>query len=305
MWWRRAGCRSSERNELLVEMTDEVAELVLDNNRAQTLGLMIARRQALPMANVHARYLEQLEAEDWLDRQLEFLPTDKQIADRQSAGRGLLTPEFAVMIAYTKNADVADILLTDLPDDPALATDLSSYFPEPFRERFPDAIRSHRLRREITTTRLVNQMVNLSGISYDHRMTEDTGASTSDVARAWVAMREIFGVRGTVGRDRRARHDRSRSTTQLDLFLDCRRTAERCSLWLLRHRRPPIDIEADGRRLPVRASSRSSSGSTDALGPHGRFACTRRRQPRLAAGVPESLAAAVGDLAAAPHRRST
>ena len=99
-----------ERNQLLVEMTDEVAELVLDNNRAQTLGLMIARRQALPMANVHARYLDQLEADHWLDRALEFLPTDRQIAERQSSGRGLLTPELAVVMAYTKNADVADIL---------------------------------------------------------------------------------------------------------------------------------------------------------------------------------------------------
>ena len=92
-------------------MTDEVAELVLENNRAQTLGLMIARRQALPMANVHARYLDQLEADHWLDRALEFLPTDRQIAERQSSGRGLLTPELAVVMAYTKNADVADILL--------------------------------------------------------------------------------------------------------------------------------------------------------------------------------------------------
>ena len=119
-------------------MTDEVAELVLENNRAQTLGLMIARRQALPMANVHARYLDQLEADHWLDRALEFLPTDRQIAERQSSGRGLLTPELAVVMAYTKNADVADILLTDLPDDPALGADLAGYFPGPLRERFPE-----------------------------------------------------------------------------------------------------------------------------------------------------------------------
>jgi glutamate dehydrogenase len=78
-----------QRNQLLAEMTDEVAELVLDNNRAQTLALMIARRQGLPMVNVHARYLDQLEAEGWLDRSLEFLPTDKQIAERQSNGSGL------------------------------------------------------------------------------------------------------------------------------------------------------------------------------------------------------------------------
>jgi glutamate dehydrogenase len=54
---------SRQRDDLLASMTDEVAELVLDNNRAQTLALAIARRQALPMVSVHARYLDLLEAE--------------------------------------------------------------------------------------------------------------------------------------------------------------------------------------------------------------------------------------------------
>ncbi len=83
---------TKQRNDLLVEMTDEVAELVLDDNRAQTLALMIARRQSLPMVNVHARYLEALENDGVIDRTLEFLPTDKQIAERQAAGSGLARP---------------------------------------------------------------------------------------------------------------------------------------------------------------------------------------------------------------------
>ncbi len=141
-----------QRNELLEEMTDEVAELVLANNRAQTLALMIARQQGLPMVNVHARYLDQLETEGWLDRALEFLPTDKQIAERQLMGSGLRTPEFAVMIAYTKNANVSEIMTTDLPDAPVLVQDVVDYFPTPLRERFREQILGHRLRREIAAT---------------------------------------------------------------------------------------------------------------------------------------------------------
>ena len=118
-----------QRNQLLESMTDEVADLVLANNRAQTLALLIARRQALPMVNVHARYIDVLETEGWLDRALEFLPTDKQIAERQAAGNGLQTPEFAVLIAYTKNANVAEMVNSRLPDDPALEADLLAYFP--------------------------------------------------------------------------------------------------------------------------------------------------------------------------------
>jgi glutamate dehydrogenase len=242
-----------QRNQLLDDMTDEVAELVLDNNRAQTLALMMARRQALPMVNVHARYLDQLEREGWIDRAIEFLPTDKQIAERQSIGSGLTTPELAVLIAYTKNANVAEFLTTDLPASAALVPDLVDYFPSPLRERFRSEILQHRLRREIVATQYVNQMVNLSGISYDHRMTEDTGASVTDVGRAWLAVREVFDFPAwweEIGELTDLSID-----DQLDLYLDCRRTVERCSLWFLRHRRPPVDAvtEAEHFRGPVRA----------------------------------------------------
>ena len=49
---------TKQRNELLVSMTDEVAGLVLANNKAQTLALLMARKQSLGMANVHARYID-------------------------------------------------------------------------------------------------------------------------------------------------------------------------------------------------------------------------------------------------------
>jgi glutamate dehydrogenase len=230
-----------QRNELLVEMTEDVARLVLDDNRAQTLALMIARTQSLAMVNVHARYLDALEAEGYLDRRLEFLPTDKQIAERLSNGSGLRAPEFAVMIAYTKNADVSEILDSDLPDDPALVDDLLAYFPPLMRDRFADAICAHRLRREIIATGIVNNMVNLAGISFDHRMTEDSGASVSDVARAFLAARDIFGF-AEIWRDIDELGSSIALDTQIGLFLDARRMAERGAVWLLRHRHPPLDI---------------------------------------------------------------
>jgi glutamate dehydrogenase len=276
-----------QRNQLLVEMTDEVAELVLDNNRAQTLALMIARKQGLPMVNVHARYLDLLEHEGWLDRSLEFLPTDKQLAERQSAGSGLRAPEFAVLIAYTKNANVTEMLKTDLPDDPVLRGDLIDYFPTPLRDRFRDEIARHRLRREIATTQLVNQMVNLSGISYDHRMTEDTGASVTDVARAWLVAREVLNF--PVWWAEVEAIEKMALDDWLELLLDCRRTAERCSLWFLRHRRPPVDIshEIDHFREPVRALADELMGCLK--GPI-RDAANAMVRARKKQGVPDALA---------------
>ncbi len=281
-----------QRNQLLESMTDEVAELVLANNRAQTLALLIARRQALPMVNVHARYIDVLETEGWLDRALEFLPTDKQIAERQAAGNGLQTPEFAVLIAYTKNANVAEMVHSNLPDDPALEGDLLAYFPAELQRRYETAIKGHPLRREIIATNVGNQMVNLSGISFDNRMTEDTGASVIDVTRAWIVARDVFhfpelwaeidALTGDVPLD-----------TQLELFLDCRRMVERGALWLLRHRRPPIDIGA-----AVAQFQPGMAKLATALEPAliGRMADVVHsgEASRLAAGVPEGLAERAG-----------
>ncbi len=231
-----------QRNELLAEMTNEVGHLVLDDNQAQTLALAIARTQAAPMVNVHARYIHQLEVEGWLNRSIEFLPTDKQLADRQAAGAGLTTPEFAVLLAYTKNANIAEIEQTPgVGLDPYFKPDLLRYFPTALRTRFPEAILDHPLRSEITLTAIVNQMVNLSGITFDHRMTEETGAAVGDVMRAWVAARDIFELPELWATIEATGADVTLAT-QLSLFMEARRMAERSVLWLLRHRRPPLAL---------------------------------------------------------------
>jgi glutamate dehydrogenase len=277
-----------ERNTLLADMTDEVADLVLAHNRAQTLALMVARRQSLAMVNVHARYLDLLETEGWLNRSLEHLPTDRQIAERQSAGRGLQAPELAVLIAYTKNADVTDVLRSDLPDDPVLHEHLLAYFPTPLRHRFAEHIRRHRLRREIVTTKLVDEMVNLSGISFDHRMTEDTGAGVVDVLRAWIAAREILDAAGWWSRIDELDHELALDTV-LDLFLECRRVVERAALWLLRHRRPPLEVASSIARF--RDGIERLAGSMDDV-LVGRIADVVHsvEAGRIAANVPEDLA---------------
>ena len=120
-------------------------------------------------------------------------------------------------------------------------------------------------------------MVNLSGISFDHRMTEDTGASVVDVTRAWVVARDVLDF-AELWAEIDALTGEVPLEIQLDLFLDCRRMAERAALWLLRHRRPPIDIgEAVGAVPPGLSAlagrwSRCSSGGWPT-------SCARSRRP--------------------------
>ena len=282
------GMTIAERDTLLASMTDEVGELVLDDNRAQTLVLAIARRQALPMVNVHARYLTLLEAEGWLNRALEFLPTDKQIAERQALGMGLTTPEFSVLLAYTKTTNIGLIVDSTLPDDPYLEPDLLRYFPTPLRDLFGEQIRRHRLRREIIATQIGNQMVNISGISGDHRITEDTGVGVVDISRVWVAARDIFRI-VDVWEEIEAVSGQVRLDTQLELFLEARWMIERGVLWILRHRRPPVDIAAVVAqfRPGVAALSRDME---QVLCGRMRDVTFAKEASRLASSVPEALA---------------
>ncbi|HQZ34072.1 MAG TPA: NAD-glutamate dehydrogenase [Ilumatobacteraceae bacterium] len=277
-----------QRNVVLAEMTDEVGELVLDDNRAQTLALAIARRQALPMVNVHSRYLTLMESEGWLNRALEFLPTDRQIAERQAAGTGLTTPEFAVLLSYTKAANVAEMERSDLPDDSYLEPDLVRYFPQRLRREFHDQILGHRLRREIVATQVCNQLVNLSGISFDHRLSEETGLGVVEITRAWVAVRDIFGL-VDLWEQVDALGGLVKLDAQLELFLELRTMSERAVMWLLRHRKAPIDIGA--------AVAEFQSGiAALSLGLEGQMRGRMREEAfaleagRLAANVPEALA---------------
>jgi glutamate dehydrogenase len=287
------GMTIDERNDLLASMTDEVGEQVLADNIAQTLTLAIARRQALAMVNVHARYLNALEADGWINRALEFLPTDKQIAERQASGTGLTMPEFAVLLAYTKNANIDMLTDSTLPDNPYLRPELHDYFPAPLRERFAVQIDRHRLRREIVATQVGNQMVNISGISFDHRVAEDTGAGVVEITRAWLAARDVFGA-GELWEQIEAlaapgELSGVRVEVQLDLFLELRRMLERVVLWTLRHRRPPVDIAAvvEQFRTPMAALA---VGFDEVLSGRMRDQVFAVEASRLAAGVPEQLA---------------
>ena len=277
-----------QRNALLQEMTDEVCELVLDDNRSQTLTLAIARRQALPMINVHARYLHVLESEGWLNRTFESLPNDKQIAERQSAGLGLTTPEFAVVLAYTKSVNMSEMVRTEFPDDPYLEPDLVRYFPKVLQQRYRPEILDHRLRREIIATQVANQMVNLSGISFDNRMTEDTGAGVVDVMRAWVAARDIFNF-PTTWEQIEALPTHVKLDTQLELFLEARRMVERGALWLLRHRRPPLEIATVVAEFRPGITELSTTLDSHLRG-KVRDQLFANEAARLAAGIPESVA---------------
>ncbi|WP_017558480.1 NAD-glutamate dehydrogenase [Nocardiopsis baichengensis] len=235
---------AAERDRLFMEMTDEVADLVLDDNYAQNVVLAAARKQTTSMLHVHARYLRRLERDGGLDRKLEFLPDDKAIAARRSAGQGLTAPEFAVIIAYTK-IDLKDqVIDSDLPGDPYLRRTLVDYFPTPLRERYADAMPDHPLARQIITNQVVNDMVNWSGSTFAFRMNEELGASADDIVRAYLVAMEVFGLRDFWRAVEELDHLID-VDTQLQMMLEARKLTERCARWLLRNRPSRFDLGSE------------------------------------------------------------
>ncbi|MDO9175004.1 MAG: NAD-glutamate dehydrogenase, partial [Actinomycetota bacterium] len=141
---------------------------------------------------------------------------------------------------------------------------------------------------EIVATQICNQMVNLSGISFDHRLSEETGLGVVEITRAWLAVRDIFGL-PALWEQVDALSGAVKLDMQLELFLELRTMAERAVLWLLRHRKAPIDIAAAVAEFQPGIASLG-------LGLEAQL-CGRMRQQafaleagRLAANVPEIVA---------------
>ena len=125
-----------QRNELLARMGEAVAHLVLKDNYEQTETLSLAEAQADSMIDVHGRLIRSLEQSRKLDRELESLPSDDEIAERKREHRGLTRPELATLIAYSKVDLYTELLDSSVPEDPYLSAELDHYFPSPLPERF-------------------------------------------------------------------------------------------------------------------------------------------------------------------------
>ncbi|MFD9083795.1 NAD-glutamate dehydrogenase [Streptomyces erythrochromogenes] len=230
-----------QRNKLLAQMTDEVGRLVLRNNYAQNTALANGSAQAPSLLHAQQRFMRRLEGAGLLNRELEFLPTDRQIRELLNNGKGLTQPELAVLFAYTKITTADELIVTELPDDPYLRRLLFAYFPAALGDKFAEQIDAHALRREIITTILVNDTVNTGGSTFLHRLREETGASTEEIVRAQLAAREIFGL-ADVWDAVEALDNKVAADVQTRVRLHSRRLVERGTRWLLNNRPQPLQI---------------------------------------------------------------
>jgi len=283
-----------QRNELLVEMTDAVAGLVLQDNYEQSETLSLAEANAASMVDVHQRFLRFLETRRSLNRELEALPDDEEIGERKREDGGLTRPEIAVLLAYSK-IDLAEALIeSDVPEDPYLSAELERYFPAPLPERFGRQMRSHRLFRQIVTTQVVNNMLHGGGTTFAFRLHEETGAPASQIARAYACAREIFEMR-PLWSEIEHLDTRCAAPVQVELLLEGRRLVERASRWLLGNRSRALDIASTVRHFRPGAMGLYAQ-VTRLLSPEDAEPLARRADELREQGVPEDLATRVAAL---------
>lgn len=284
-----------DRNTLLASMTDEVGLLVLRNNYLQTLALSLTEAQGLA-ATPGLRFLMQtLERQGRLDRTVEFLPSDAILLEREKRGEGLTRPELSVLLAYAKLALHDGLLESSVPDDPYLATELVRYFPKALREAYPDAIASHRLRREIVATQLANALINRGGPALVPVLSALTRSEVPEIAAAYAIARDSFDLIALNG-EIDALDAKIPGKTQLGLYAAAQQLVIDRMGWLLRRGvAKPGTIEATIARYAKGVTE--LAGTLDTILPE---AAAQARLARIAVltadGVPDALATRVASL---------
>src|SRR5690606_33293570 len=123
------------------------------------------------------------------------IPGGDELQERGRDGLGLSRPTLCVLLAYAKLHAQSRVLTSSLPDDPSTESYVVSYFPtEAVEAAGIERLRAHRLRREIATTQLVNDLVDLMGASFLHRVARDSGKSIESVVAAWYIANRMSGA---------------------------------------------------------------------------------------------------------------
>jgi glutamate dehydrogenase len=277
-----------QRDKLLAQMTDDVAELVLRDNYLQSQALSTAEAQSFTLLDQQNRFMKALERTGRLDRAIEFLPDDEAVRQRLKLRIGLTRPEMAVLLAYAKNSIYDELLPSDLPDDPQLEDDLVKYFPGALQKSYQDQIAKHRLRREIIATVVTNSIINRMGGTFIHIMKERTGQTAAAIARAYAITRGAYRLRelwtGIQDLDNKVP-----AHLQIEMFIDLNRLAEQATQWFLRNGQHPLDIAAN-----VAATSPGLVALENALmtilADEDRTEVEQRCAQLIGQGVPQALA---------------
>jgi glutamate dehydrogenase len=294
---RRGELDAAGRDALLAEVTDDVAAHVLYDSFLQAQMLAQEVRGSSTRMFAYEDLMTALEAEGLLHREVEFLPSSEEMAERRRSGRGLERPELAVLLAYAKRSLTGALLESALPDDPYFEGDLRAYFPPPVVERLGHLLGEHPLRRELVATIVSNHVVNALGPTFVSRLVAEQGAEPADVVRGYRIARDVTGAEARwAAIERLSDLDRH---TQWKLMEDVDELVEATARWYLENA-PGADLGA-----AIAAGREGFGRLTAILGELGSDSLRQAREREVAAGVeqgvPEELARSLAYLPGMAH----
>lgn len=229
------------RNKLLESMTDDVAALVLRNNYQQAQAISLAELQAREKLRLQNEFIRDLEREKGLDRAIEGLPDEETIQQRLHAGKGLTRPELAVLVSYAKITFTQDLLASDIPDSPEMQDWIINYFPSALQKKYVKEIGNHRLAREIVATSMANSLINRMGPTFLKSERNKTGASSDQIAKAYIIVRDAFALRG-LWDEIEALDNKVPAEVQLRAMREIAQLAEHAIAWFLMRLGRDLDI---------------------------------------------------------------
>ncbi|WP_299593090.1 NAD-glutamate dehydrogenase [uncultured Microbulbifer sp.] len=277
-----------QRNQLLEEMTESVAELVLDNNYNQTRALSVAAFQVGDRFDEYRRTINALESEGRLRRALEFIPDNETLNERQNKHQYLTRPELSVLISYVKVKLKEELLHAHIIDNDYVQSSVESAFPPALVARYEALVYDHQLRREIVSTQVANEMVNSMGITFYHRISSATGADIDTIAAAYTSARDVYLMpefqEGVAALDYQVPAE-----LQLQLMNSMIGRVRRATRWFIRNRRGVLD-PAEERALFQEPVQRVIRALPQVLSGEPLREWRARQEFLLDAKVPEQLA---------------
>ncbi|MBT8450315.1 MAG: NAD-glutamate dehydrogenase, partial [Gammaproteobacteria bacterium] len=223
-----------QRNKLLAQMTDEVSEIVLNDNYMQIQSISISESRSKDTLKEYMRFIHDMEKEGYLDRTLEAIPTDDELLERRAKGFGLTRGSLSVLLAYGKMRLKQEFCVPEITHNPYYLKLLHNYFPKPLRSKYKNQMEGHRLRDEIIATELANSVINYMGSNFVARIVDETGATRVEIAACFSMAMEIFDVQ-TIWQQVRELDNVIPTTIQHEIMTRTQRMIRRATRWFLRH----------------------------------------------------------------------
>ncbi len=188
-----------QRNALLEQMSYEITELVLEDNKLQTQILSIESYCGKEKIWEHNWLISYLVNAGELDRDVEQLLSADELSKLEKAKGSLTRPELCVILAYAKNSAIKMLenneMIWKFFDMQQCNRLFLKYFPKKLAEHkeYLPYLENHKLRHQLMVMILVNDLINTMGCTYFHSMVVNQAIDPAILLKAFCTIK--YGLR--------------------------------------------------------------------------------------------------------------